>query len=177
MPGPQMVAAMETSREIRRLRPHVRIVWGGYFPSLYPDTALNARYVDYVVRGQGEDTLLELIDALRGKRALESILGLVLQRRLRFSSHQPRAADERPGRVSVVALSSPSGRPIPAALILWQTDRGPSRQHRLPFQLQLLRCPCSLRKSRAYGVSRANGQDSQLSGGPDTAPTRFSSTT
>jgi anaerobic magnesium-protoporphyrin IX monomethyl ester cyclase len=69
-----MVAAMETCREIRRLRPHVRIVWGGYFPSLYPDTALNAKYVDYVVRGQGEDTLLELIDALRGKRALESIL-------------------------------------------------------------------------------------------------------
>lgn len=76
MPGPQMVAAMETSREIRRLRPHVRIVWGGYFPSIYPDAALNARYVDYVVRGQGEDTLLELIDAIRGKRSLDSIHGL-----------------------------------------------------------------------------------------------------
>src|ERR1700727_2094578 len=76
MPGPQMVAAMETCREIRRLRPHVRIVLGGYFPSLYSDTALNAKYVDYVVRGQGEDTLLELIDALRGKRTFESILGL-----------------------------------------------------------------------------------------------------
>lgn len=76
MPGPQMVAAMETSREIRRLRPHVRIVWGGYFPSLYPDTALNAKYIDYVVRGQGEDTLLELIDALRGLRSLDSIRGL-----------------------------------------------------------------------------------------------------
>jgi anaerobic magnesium-protoporphyrin IX monomethyl ester cyclase len=76
MPGPQMVAAMETSREIRRLRPHVRIVWGGYFPSLYPDTALNAKYIDYVVRGQGEDTLLELIDALRGLRSLDSIPGL-----------------------------------------------------------------------------------------------------
>ena len=62
MPGPQMVAAMETSREIRRLRPHVKIVWGGYFPSIYPDATLNAKYVDYAVRGQGEDALLELID-------------------------------------------------------------------------------------------------------------------
>lgn len=76
MPGPQMVAAMETSQEIRRLRPEVKIVWGGYFPSIYPDAALNAKYVDFVVRGQGEDTLLELIDALRGKRSLESIRGL-----------------------------------------------------------------------------------------------------
>ncbi|HTF72707.1 MAG TPA: cobalamin B12-binding domain-containing protein, partial [Edaphobacter sp.] len=77
MPGPQMVAAMETSREIRRLRPEVPICWGGYFPSIYPDAALNARYVDYVVRGQGEDTLLELLQALRGHRGFETIKGLL----------------------------------------------------------------------------------------------------
>jgi anaerobic magnesium-protoporphyrin IX monomethyl ester cyclase len=59
MPGPQMAAA----------------VWGGYFPSTHTDAALNARYVDYVVRGQGEDTLLELLDAMRKKRAFEGILG------------------------------------------------------------------------------------------------------
>lgn len=76
MPGPQMVAAMEASREIRRLHPHVKIVWGGYFPSLYPDATLNAKYVDYAVRGQGEDTLLELIDGLRGHRSFDSIAGL-----------------------------------------------------------------------------------------------------
>src|SRR6202166_2666803 len=76
MPGPQMVAAMEASREIRRLHPHVKIVWGGYFPSVYSDSALNAKYVDYIVRGQGEDTILELLDAIRGNRPFESILGL-----------------------------------------------------------------------------------------------------
>src|SRR6201996_9774228 len=92
MPGPQMVAAMETSREIRRLHPQVRIVWGGYFPSLYPDTALNAKYVDYVVRGQGEDTLLELIDALRGKRTFDSILGLCYKDSFGFHRTNP----ERP---------------------------------------------------------------------------------
>lgn len=76
MPGPQMVAGMELSREVRRLRPHIPIVWGGYFPSLYPDAALNARYVDYVVRGQGEETLLELIESVRGQRDLSAIKGL-----------------------------------------------------------------------------------------------------
>jgi len=76
MPGPQMAAAITVSRAMRQLHPKLPIVWGGYFPSIYTDAALNARYVDYVVRGQGEDTLLELIDAIRGKRALEGILGL-----------------------------------------------------------------------------------------------------
>jgi len=76
MPGPQMVAGMNVSREVRRLRPSVKIVWGGYFPSIYPDAALNARYIDYVVRGQGEETLIELLEAIRGQRALSSIHGL-----------------------------------------------------------------------------------------------------
>jgi len=73
MPGPQMAAAMEASREVRSRRPHVIIVWGGYFPSTFPDAALNAKYVDYVVRGQGEDTLIELIEALRTNSGLENI--------------------------------------------------------------------------------------------------------
>ena len=68
MPGPQMAAAMETSQEIRRLHPKIPIVWGGYFPSIYPDATLNAKYVDYAVRGQGEETLLELLEAFRGQR-------------------------------------------------------------------------------------------------------------
>ena len=92
MPGPQMVAAMETSREVRKLRPNVKIVWGGYFPSIYPDTTLNAKYVDYVVRGQGEETLLELIAALRGQQSLESILGLSYKDQ--FGFHRTNA--ERP---------------------------------------------------------------------------------
>jgi radical SAM superfamily enzyme YgiQ (UPF0313 family) len=76
MPGPQMAAAMETSREIRRLRPKVPIVWGGYYPSIYPDAALNAKYVDFAVRGQGEDTLLGLLEFCRGARSLDDIQGL-----------------------------------------------------------------------------------------------------
>src|ERR1700733_10359007 len=76
MPGPQMVAAIPLCREFRLKYKSIPIVWGGYFASLYPDAALNARYVDFVVRGQGEDTLLELLDALRGKRSLDSVKGL-----------------------------------------------------------------------------------------------------
>ncbi len=76
MPGPQMVAAVKACPEIRRRHPDVPIVWGGYFPSIYTDTALNAPYVDYAVKGQGEDTLLELLEALRGQRKLADIRGL-----------------------------------------------------------------------------------------------------
>ena len=76
MPGPQMVAAAAVCREFRRLHPEVPIVWGGYFPSLYPDAALNARYVDVVVRGQGEETFLETIAAIRSKGSLARVPGI-----------------------------------------------------------------------------------------------------
>jgi anaerobic magnesium-protoporphyrin IX monomethyl ester cyclase len=61
MPGPQVGPAIEVSRAIRAARPDVPIVWGGYFPTLYPDAAITASYVDAVVRGPGEQPLLELI--------------------------------------------------------------------------------------------------------------------
>ena len=76
MPGPQMVAAIEPCKQIRLRYPKIPIVWGGYFPSVYADAALNAPYVDFAVRGQGEDTLLELLEVVRAQRALDSVRGL-----------------------------------------------------------------------------------------------------
>src|ERR1043166_7146074 len=64
MPGPQLQSAVPVCRAFREKYPRVPIVWGGYFASLYTDAVLNAKYVDYVVKGHGEDTLVELLDAL-----------------------------------------------------------------------------------------------------------------
>src|SRR5579863_7561343 len=76
MPGPQTKSVVETLPEIRRRFPHVPTVWGGYFPTNYTEAALNASYVDYAVRGQGEDTFPEVLDAVRGKRDPAGIAGL-----------------------------------------------------------------------------------------------------
>jgi radical SAM superfamily enzyme YgiQ (UPF0313 family) len=64
MGGPHVAPAIAISRAIREHRPELPIVWGGYFPSLFTDTALAAPYVDYAIRGQGEDSLQELVAAL-----------------------------------------------------------------------------------------------------------------
>lgn len=76
MPGPQMVAAIPLCREFRLKYPKIPIVWGGYFASLYPDAALNARYVDFVVRGQGEATFLEFLEILNTTRRFAGVKGL-----------------------------------------------------------------------------------------------------
>lgn len=89
MPGPQMASAIVSCKEIRRQHPKLPIVWGGYFPSTYTDAALNARYVDYVVRGQGEETLPELLHAIRGKGSFEGILGLSYKDAFGLHRHNP----------------------------------------------------------------------------------------
>ena len=76
MPGPQTVGAVASCREVRRLFPAVPIVWGGYFATNYTKAALNASYVDFAVRGQGEQTFLELLEAIRGQGELKAIRGL-----------------------------------------------------------------------------------------------------
>jgi anaerobic magnesium-protoporphyrin IX monomethyl ester cyclase len=82
MGGPQLRSAIEVSKAIREKRPTLPIVWGGAFPTVCPDASLNAAYVDYAVRSQGEETLLELLQAIaeRGNEALESIPGLSWRR-------------------------------------------------------------------------------------------------
>ena len=52
------------------------IVYGGWHPSLLPGETLNEDFVDVVVRGQGELTLVELATALADGRSPVDISGL-----------------------------------------------------------------------------------------------------
>ena len=69
MPGPQVGPAIALSRAVRSRFPDLPVVWGGYFPTLYAASAINAPYVDVVVRGPGEETLPDLVERLPGAGA------------------------------------------------------------------------------------------------------------
>lgn len=82
MGGPQLLSAIAVSKAIRKRLPTLPIIWGGAFPTVCPEAAMNAPYVDYAVRGQGEATFVELLDALAECRdeTLDSIPGLTWRR-------------------------------------------------------------------------------------------------
>ena len=79
MPGPQLVSAVPLARALKSRFPGLPIIWGGNFGSLYPEPVLNAPYVDWLVRGQGEQTFLELLEALDGRRDPKTIAGLAFR--------------------------------------------------------------------------------------------------
>jgi anaerobic magnesium-protoporphyrin IX monomethyl ester cyclase len=79
MPGPQLVSAVRLSKALKSQHPDIPIVWGGNFGSLYPAPVLDAPYVDWLVRGQGEQTFVELLAVLRGERDAHSVAGLAFR--------------------------------------------------------------------------------------------------
>jgi len=76
MPGPQLVSAVPLSQQLKARFPGIPIIWGGYFPSLYPAPVLAAPYVDWIVRGQGEQTFRELLEVLHGAHDPRTVRGL-----------------------------------------------------------------------------------------------------
>src|SRR6185437_6417426 len=79
MPGPQVVSAVRLAKVLRQAHPGLPIVWGGNFGSLYPGPVLDAPYVDWVVRGQGEQTFLDLLAVLDGSLDAKMVPGLAFK--------------------------------------------------------------------------------------------------
>jgi radical SAM superfamily enzyme YgiQ (UPF0313 family) len=80
MGGPQVPTAIAVSKAIREAAPNTPIVWGGYFPTICPTLTVQADFVDYAVRGQGEETFRELLVALAAGGGIENIAGLSSRR-------------------------------------------------------------------------------------------------
>ena len=72
--------AIETTETIKKERPDTKIVLGGCHPTFMPDETLEmSKNIDYVVRGEGEYTFLNLIKAIEdGKNGdkIKAIKGL-----------------------------------------------------------------------------------------------------
>jgi anaerobic magnesium-protoporphyrin IX monomethyl ester cyclase len=76
MPGPQLVSAVRLSKAVKQEYPSLPIVWGGNFGGLYPAPVLNAPYVDWLVRGQGEQTFVDLLEVIAGRLDPREVAGL-----------------------------------------------------------------------------------------------------
>src|ERR1700675_1913650 len=53
--GPMIRETVQIAKAAKALYPDKPIILGGWHPSLLPDQTLAAKYVDVVVKGQGED--------------------------------------------------------------------------------------------------------------------------
>jgi anaerobic magnesium-protoporphyrin IX monomethyl ester cyclase len=70
----------QIARMVKAEFPDAIVVFGGLHPTTLPEEALGTGAVDYVVRGEGEEVMLQLHRALRGERDPATILGISYMR-------------------------------------------------------------------------------------------------
>jgi anaerobic magnesium-protoporphyrin IX monomethyl ester cyclase len=74
--GPHIGAAVRVSRAVKKLHPNLPIVFGGWHASLATEQTLREPFVDAVVRGQGELTLLELVQRIAAGESWHGVRGM-----------------------------------------------------------------------------------------------------
>ena len=106
----QRATAFKIARLVKHLRPETRIVVGGYDPSLAPSAYEPCGDVDFLIRGEGEQTFCELVRALDAGSPVSSIAGL--------SSRAPDGWVHGPERPIARLKSNPLRLPNRAARVL-----------------------------------------------------------
>lgn len=73
MTGPQIIFALDLTKKIKHLRPDIKIVWGGIHVTVAPGSVHKQNLIDYIVYGEGEESLLALIQN-PDKRGIRGVL-------------------------------------------------------------------------------------------------------
>ena len=86
--GPMIRGAIRMAKAAKRELPVIPVIFGGWHPSLLPGQTIKEKFVDAVVRGQGELTLLEVAERLAEKKDYRDVAGVSSQQ-LGFPQHSP----------------------------------------------------------------------------------------
>jgi len=78
---PAVPMSLKLAEAIKNNNKNIIIVFGGIHPSLMPEETLKNSNVDFVVRGEGEITFYELVNALKGSEAdVEGVKGVTYRK-------------------------------------------------------------------------------------------------
>jgi len=76
---PTIDQALQTAELAKKTCPQATVVMGGYHPTFNYQEILEKDYVDIVIRGEGEYTLLELVQTLEEGGDLKNVKGIAYQ--------------------------------------------------------------------------------------------------
>jgi anaerobic magnesium-protoporphyrin IX monomethyl ester cyclase len=77
--GSPISDALKISRAAKAARPDLPVIWGGWHPSMFARECLTEPCVDVTVRGQGEETFVELVRRLAAGASLEGCAGCTIR--------------------------------------------------------------------------------------------------
>ena len=72
--------ALKTADIVKTFHPNCQVVLGGHHPTVFPQKVMASKAVDFILRGEGEDSLPLLAKALKHGKRLDTIPGIVFRR-------------------------------------------------------------------------------------------------
>ena len=84
--------ALQTIHEIKKSYTNIKIIYGGVYPS-YADQGIlrECQDIDFIVRGEGEQTTVELIHAIENLESLEKVEGITWRKGSQIIANRSRA--------------------------------------------------------------------------------------
>src|SRR5215469_11852982 len=89
--GPMIRETVEMGSAAKKLYPKKPVIVGGWHPSLLPDQTLAAPFIDIIVKGQGEDALLEVVRRIEAGESMAGIEGVGYKQDGHLIFNRPRA--------------------------------------------------------------------------------------
>lgn len=88
--SPALESSLYLCEIVKKLNNETYVVVGGPHPTSLPDDLLESEYIDFVIRGEGEVTIVELAQCLSRDGNLSSVLGLSFKREGEIKHNSPR---------------------------------------------------------------------------------------
>lgn len=90
MTGYQLIGCQRILETVKKINPKIYTIFGGAHPSLLPGQCVKEDFVDFVVVGEGEKIMLELITALKNGGDLNRVDGIFWKSQGQIIANQPR---------------------------------------------------------------------------------------
>lgn len=153
MTGPQIKYALEFARYVRERDSDIPIIWGGVHPTSLAEQTVANEYVDIVVRGEGELTLLDLVRRFERGEPFDDVQGITYK----DCDHKIRTNPNR-GFLDMNTL------PVDLPYHLLKLEKYPLFMHR-NFDIQTSRgCPysCTFCYNKFFNKQRYRFKDARL---------------
>lgn len=94
MTGPQIKAALAFLKQVKENYPKLPVIWGGFHPTILPHQTLASPYADIAVKGMGETTFLQLVQAIDKQEKFDDILGIVYKQNGKIIENEDRPTED-----------------------------------------------------------------------------------
>ena len=130
---PTVSSAMDTIRHLKQSNPELTTILGGPHATLLPEETMGkSPGLDIIVRGVGEQTIVELLQAIEKKQALDTVAGIYYRKNGQVIATPPRQTEIDLDSLPFLAYHllpwrkykphPPHGRAFPTAAVI--TSRG-----------------------------------------------------